>query len=51
MARIGPNSPIAPADRMKVPNRVSRSPVSRRIGRIVPSAVVVNIRPTITPED
>ncbi len=50
-ARIGPNSPTAPAARTNVPNRESRSPVSRRIGSTVPSAVVVKIRPTSTPAD
>ncbi len=49
MARIGPNSPTAPAESMNVPNRVSRSPVSRRIGSTVPRAVVVKTSPMRMP--
>ena len=50
-ARIGPNSPTAPAERMNVPSRVSRSPESRRMGSTVPSAVVVKISPISTPAE
>ena len=42
MARIGPSSPTAPAARTKLPNGVSSSPASRRMGKSVPIAVVVS---------
>ena len=41
MARIGPSSPTAPAATTKLPNGVSSSPASRRMGNSVPIAVVV----------
>jgi hypothetical protein len=43
---MGPNSPIAPAASTRVPKRVSRSPVSRRIGSNVPKAVVARVTVT-----
>ena len=43
--RIGPNSPIAPAARRKVPKRVRSSPASLRTGISVPIAVVASAEP------
>ena len=40
-ATMGPNSPMAPTDRMEGPTGVRNTPASCRIGRRVPSAVVV----------
>ncbi len=45
-ARIGPNSPMAPAAVRNEPKRVSSMPRSRSIGSSVPIAVVVSARPT-----
>jgi hypothetical protein len=44
-ARIGPNSPTAPAAVRKPPNRVPSRPRSRSIGSSVPIAVVVMASP------
>ena len=49
-ARIGPNSPTAPAAVRKCPKRVSSMPRSRSIGSSVPMAVVVSASPTSRPE-
>ena len=43
---MGPTSPNAPAAATSAPNRPSASPLSRRIGASVPSAVVVSATPT-----
>ena len=47
-ATIGPNSPMAPTDKTEGPTGVCSTPASRRIGRSVPSAVVVRQRATTT---
>ncbi len=46
---IGPNSPTAPVAMTSEPNGVGSSPASRRIGRMVPSAVVVSTSPVKAP--
>ena len=50
MARIGPNSPTAPAASVRTPKWVGRMPRSRRIGSRVPIAVVVSTSPMRRPE-
>ena len=47
-ATIGPNSPMAPTDKIEGPIAVRSTPASCRIGRSVPSAVVVRQRATTT---
>ncbi len=50
IARIGPNSPTAPAAMVKTPKWVGRMPRSRRIGSRVPIAVVVSTSPMRRPD-
>ena len=49
IARMGPNSPIAPAPWKYRPNGVPSTPRSRRIGSSVPRAVLVRAMATATP--
>ena len=47
-ATMGPNSPMAPTDSIDGPIAVRSTPASRRIGKSVPSAVVVRHSATTT---
>ena len=47
-ATMGPNSPMAPTDRIDGPTGVRSTPASRKMGSSVPRAVVVRHRATTT---